>query len=91
MNPVTFPEVTIVLAKDQPEYVPLPVCITTTECQGRSVQCAVSCWELNEAEVLELVKTRRIWVNQLTFGAPLQPQWLGVESPFVKAEENGLR
>jgi hypothetical protein len=75
MTPVPFPQQTAVFAKDQPEYQPLPAHV--------SVHGVVtSCWELSDAELKELIETKRIWLQQLTFGQPLQPQLPSVEIPL---------
>lgn len=74
MTPVDFPQSNAVLAKDQPEYLPLPVHVST---HG----VVTSCWEFTVDELSELLKTKRIWLQQLTFNAPLQPQRPSVEMP----------
>lgn len=74
MTPVDFPQATVVIAKDQPEYQPLPAHVS-------SHGVVTSCWELTVDELSELLKTKRIWLQQLTFGAPLQPQLPSVEMP----------
>lgn len=74
MKPTTFPEQTCVLAEDQPEYQPLPVCRIGDE--------VISCWELTLWDRLLVFFTGRIWLRQLTFGELLQPQLPQVESPF---------
>jgi hypothetical protein len=66
MKPVSFPQATVVYAKDQPEYVPLPAHV--------SIHGVVtSCWELSNEELAEIILTRRIWLQAMTFGAALQP------------------
>jgi len=80
MKPVAFPEQTHVLGKDQPEYQPLPVHMTPDG-------TAVSCWRLSWRERLYLLVTGRLWLMQLTFNQPLQPQIVQVDAPFeVPAE-----
>jgi hypothetical protein len=74
MTPIEFPEHNLVLAKDQPQYQPLPVFMNDTE--------TVSCWKLTFLERLTLLFTGRLWVRQLTFGHQLQPQLPQVERPF---------
>ena len=71
MKPIEFKEQNVVLAKDQPQYMPLPVHVMDTP--EREI---ISCWKLTEEERVELLSTGEIWVCQLTFGGPLQPQRL---------------
>jgi hypothetical protein len=75
MTPVSFPQQTTVFAKDQPEYLALPAHVSVDG-------VVTSCWELTDAEILTLVETKQLWLQQLTFGAPLQPQLPSVEIPL---------
>lgn len=75
MNIVGFPEQNCILAKDQPEYEPLPVCI-----KGDAV---ISCWKLSLRERIICLLTGRIWVLQLAFKQPLQPQLLTVDKDIA--------
>lgn len=77
MKPISFPEQTLVFAKDQPEYIPLPA--HRSSHLGR----ATFCWQLTWRERLKLLVTGKIWHQALTFGQPLQPQLLMVEKPFM--------
>lgn len=67
MSPVQFPQANAVIAKDQPEYLPLP----SHASPNRKV--ITSCWELTDDELETVLMTRRIFVSQLTFAQPLQP------------------
>ena len=78
MRLIEFPEQTIVIAKDQPEYLPMPAYVaddksTTTIC----------CWKLSIKERLQLLLTGKLWHRMLTFGQPMQPQLLQTYSPFI--------
>lgn len=77
MKPVDFPEQNAVLAKDQPEYLPLPV-HRVEEPEGR----VISCWQLTVRERLAVLITGRLWLTQMTFNTPLQPQLPQINSPF---------
>jgi hypothetical protein len=79
MHPIEFPEQNAVLAKDQPEYLPLPVC--------RHGDRTISCWKLTFGERLKLLFTGRLWLLVLNVGGPLQPQLPMVESPFVQLKK----
>ena len=82
MTPTTFPQSNCVLAKDQPEYQPLPVCRV-----GDDDGTMVSCWRLTWGERLRVLFGGRLWLSQLTFGQPLQPQRIDVVTPFCEANE----
>lgn len=75
MTPIKFPQSNIIFAENQPEYLPLPGCITD---QG----VVVTCWLLSQEEVNDLARSRMLWLGQLTFGEALQPQLPQVENPF---------
>ena len=62
----TFPEKNILIAKNQPEYIPLPAFASP---QG-DMTC---CFELNEHEMKEALKDGMIFIRRLTFGNRLQP------------------
>lgn len=76
MKPIEFEGSNVVLAKDQPEYQPLPV-LTVGDPEGT----VISCWELSDDDIETLRQTRKLWFSQLTFGQPLQPQLPQVEVP----------
>lgn len=77
MRPVEFPEQNMVLAKDQPEYLPLPVHRTDA---GQ----VISCWQLGWWERVRLFWSGRLWLRQLTFGGLSQPLLPQVNYPFEK-------
>jgi len=66
MKPIEFPEHNVVYAKDQPEYLPLPV-------HKKDDGEVVSCWQLSEEEKQHVMKTGKIWLSVFTFNKPLQP------------------
>ena len=84
MKPVTFPEQMAILAKDQSEYRPLPVCVTG---DGE----VISCWRPSWWERFRLLFGSRLWLHQMTFGQPVQPQFLQVEYPFERVKEEPMR
>lgn len=69
MKPISFPEVNVIYAKDQPEYNPLPV---YKDERGN----IVSCWEFSDEEIEEIKKNKCIWLSAMTFNKPLQPLFL---------------
>jgi len=79
MEPVTFPEVNITIAKDQPQYRPLPSHVDS----GTPEKIITFCWRLNWKERLQLLVLGRIWQQVLSFGHPLQPQLLHTRKPVL--------
>jgi hypothetical protein len=71
-----FPEVNLVVAKDQPQYQPLPA-YRYLGPEGR----LCCCWKLSWRERAYVFLTGTIWHQVLTFNTPLQPQLLSVEKP----------
>lgn len=82
MNPIQFKEQTTVLAKDQPEYRPLPVAIVLQDPKDPTSLPRFTCkYELSDLEI-ELIKTTKtIFINQFGYGFhPIYPQ---IQSPFL--------
>ncbi len=77
MKLIEFPEQTVVIAKDQPQYNPLPAYRYPDDPQGR----IAFCWSMTWKERLQCLITGRLWHEVLTFNRPLQPQKLGVNKP----------
>ena len=77
MKPISFPEQTVVLAKDQPQYLPLPAYMNERE--------TVSLWKLSWRERVHIFFTGRLWLRQMNFQRPLQPQRPTLECPFRRA------
>lgn len=70
MIPIEFKEQNTVLAKDQPEYLPLPAYVEKATREGQ----VISCWKLSFLERAKLLFTGRLWLSQFAFHKPLQPQ-----------------
>lgn len=79
MELVEFPEQTVVIAKDQPQYKPLPAHRFAGDPKGR-IAC---CWALSLRERLLVAITGRLWHEVLTFNQALQPQLLSVRKPAM--------
>lgn len=75
MHPIPFPEQNCVYAKDQPEYLPLPA---HRAADGE----VISCWKFTWWERIKILFFGKLWLRQLTFNSPLQPQRPQVERPF---------
>ena len=69
MKPIEFKEQNVVFAKDQKEYQPLPA----LRFDNGEV---LTCWKVSWKELLRIAFTRKIWVAQLSFNNPLQPQYI---------------
>ena len=80
MDIIEFPEQTIIFAKDQPQYRPLPAYRYQDDPEGR----IVCCWELSFSERIAVLFTGKIWHSILTFNQALQPQLLQVNKPEMK-------
>ena len=76
MELIEFPEQTVVIAKDQPQYRPLPAYQYRDE-QGT----IVCCWKLSFWERVRVLFTGKLWHTILTFNSPLQPQLLETHKP----------
>ncbi len=78
MKPVKFPLHNQILGP--------PPNMTENECSKLPVftdgkQC-VSCWELSDEEIEQLVKTKRLWLGVLS-GATQPPVWLSTEESVL--------
>ncbi len=68
-----------VFAKHQPQYNPLPAVMV----DGR----VISRWKLTWRERFKLLVTGNLWLTLLTFGQPLQPILIEIDSPKRYLEE----
>lgn len=84
MRPTTFPEQNCIIAKDQPQYLPLPAFVDKNTEQG----IVVSCWKLTWKERIKCLLFGKIYLQILTFNHPLQPQLPSVDSPFIKIKND---
>lgn len=78
MKAVEFPQVNVRIAENQPQYETLPAHIVD-EPEGR----IITCFELTDEEIDEIVKTRKLWHVQLSFRQRMQPISLSTQKPFV--------
>ena len=86
MKLIEFPEQTVVIAKDQPEYLPLPA-HQFGDREGR-IAC---CWKLTFMERLNVLIHGKIWHQVLTFNDPLQPQMLTTDKPEMNKSIKGYK
>ena len=75
MEPIEFAEANKLWAEDQPEYLPLHTWSDERE--------TISLWHVSWWERIYIFITGRIWLRQLNFDQPLQPQRPEVRNPFV--------
>jgi hypothetical protein len=76
MTPLEFPEANTVFAKDQPEYLPLPAH------RESRMGTVTTCWGLTWKERFAILFGGKVWLQQLTFGKPLQPQRPSITKPI---------
>lgn len=83
MKPLEFKEQTSILAKDQPQYRPLPVFIQTIDAGLPTEHLQFMCkYELSEAEIEQIVRTKSFFISQ--FGNCFHPIFPCVESQFYQ-------
>ena len=70
MKPIEFPEQNLVVAKDQPQYQPLPVFYNRNSVNGEMI----SCWKLTWRERFKILWSGKFYSCLLTFHRPLAPQ-----------------
>lgn len=75
MKPIEFKGFNVTFAKDQPEYLPLPA-------YKDKAGVVTSCWKLKFVERLKILWHGKLYVQNLTFNKPLQPQRLIVDNPI---------
>lgn len=83
MKLIEFPEQTTIVAKDQPQYRPMPAWIDS--CKSTNPEGRLICkWKLSLKERIKLLFTGILWHHILTFHSSIQPQLLSTEFPFNK-------
>ena len=85
MIAIDFPQANVIVGKDQPEYLPLPMHYNPED-PMKPMTC---CFELSDEELAEVIRTKRIWYTQCTFGNNLHPVRMDVRSPFPEAVITG--
>jgi|FAXJ01.1.fsa_nt_gi hypothetical protein len=82
MKAIDFPQSNVVYAKNQPEYLQLPV-YRTIDTDG----IVISCWYPTMWEAIKMLFGARIWLSVMTMNKPLQPQCLEVSVFMPKMEK----
>lgn len=78
MKPIHFKKSNVIYAENQPEYLPLPAYIDANDLSGT----VTSCWKANWIERIIFLFTGKLYLSQLTYRTPLQPQLPEIKSPF---------
>lgn len=76
MKPIKTRHTNIVFGEGKDAYEPLPAWKNK---QGQ----VVTCWELTDEEIQQLIQSKKIYLMQLTFNQPLQPVSLHSENPIL--------
>ena len=74
-----FPET--IIAKDQPEYLPLPVIVT-----GAENKTILSRWTMEESEKSTVSRTGKLYINLLHFGHDVPSVTFQIENPIPQSE-----
>lgn len=85
LSAVAFAEHTVVFAKDQPEYKPLPAVMFPDDPQGQ----VITCWRLSRRDRIRVLLSGRLWCSVLTFHQPLQPLYFTVLKSDVIRQAEG--
>ena len=82
MKPIKFKQQNVTIAKDQPQYQPIPAHHADDDCGS-----VIFCWQLTDEEKQRVMETGVIWHSSMTFGSPFQPQLLSTECPFTEVND----
>jgi hypothetical protein len=100
MEPIEFPQQTLILAENQPEYKPLPCHIVYESCRYKNQETGeetvinvpwemVACFKLSPEEIAEIVRTGVLWYKQAVFGDQFKPIYLSTLNPFSEPQATG--
>ncbi len=68
MKPIQFEGANVLIGEHQEEYMSVPAQIVAGQ-EGK----VISCWQLSDDDLMDIIRTKRVYVDQLTFNQPLQP------------------
>lgn len=74
-----------VIARDQPEYIPLPV----LDIVIGTVPALLTRWRPSDEERAAIAKGADIWLETMTFGEPMQPVRITTECPLDNVAVQG--
>ena len=72
MKAIKFKGCNVEFAKNQDEYKTLPASLNKDE------GIVTTCYKLSYMDLLKVIFTRKVWLGQMTFNKPLQPQKISV-------------
>lgn len=75
MKALEFPQMTVKIAEHQEQYETLPAHVTPDG-------VVITCFELDEEELAQVVDNGKIYISIHTFGEPLQPIGMSVLNPW---------
>jgi|ERR1044072_1026225 hypothetical protein len=93
MKAIDFPQQNEVIAKDQPEYIPLPAFLNIQQVrfndgtEGPAVIDLTCCFQLSPEEVAQVIATGKIWYTQVVNNQSMQPIHMSVVNPFKAAHD----
>lgn len=76
MVPVKTKDTNIIYGENQKEYLPLPAFKNTSG-------DVVTCWELTDEEIEQVIATKKIFLFIKTFNNPLQPVSIHTKNPII--------
>lgn len=92
MDAIEFPQQTFILAKDQPEYIPLPVHVRYYQDEEGNLlhrgdnnpipQEMTCCFKLTPEEIEEINRTGQLWHTQCVQGDLFHPIRMTTKNPF---------
>lgn len=83
MKPIEFEGSNCVYAEEQEEYLSLPAYK-----HGDNQGSVSACWKVTFREKLKILFTGKIYITLLSFGKPLTPHRLEVNSPIIEEVDN---
>ena len=72
-----------IIARDQPEYIPLPALSIVLLVDGTPVPALLTRWRPSDEERAALASGADIWLETMTFGEPMQPVRISTECPIT--------
>lgn len=82
MKAIQFKECNVEIAKNQKEYKTLPAFV------DKEIGTVTTCFELDDQELKQVRRTKKIWLTLLTFNKPLQPIQTACLDPFQHIEDS---
>lgn len=75
----------VIIARDQPEYIPLPALGIELTLPGfGTVPGLLTRWRPSDEERAALANGADVWIETMTFGQPMQPVRISTECPLAQ-------